>query len=204
MGSAVFASKGEGSCSCVNRGTGINFQARIVNRFPVFTDHQFRGVSHYELHGGGLSGRKRRVVARRCAGIDRAGHENQIAGSSGACDRLGRPKGQGDVSVPGQKRQGERAGYRRIETWRYIRLNLIKTTYVFVIRWVSIALLARWASFWRFVNILAHFYSKQIWNWRFRATIFKSSFSGQVPHDWKMNYRYHHLVIVKIQNLKIW
>lgn len=125
-GWTVVASKGDDRCSCVNRCTGINFRARIVNRFPVFTDHQFRGVGHYELHGGGLSGRERRVVARRCAGIDRAGHENQIAGSSGARDRLGRPKGQGDVSVPGQKRQGERTSYSRTEAWRYIRMNLFK------------------------------------------------------------------------------
>lgn len=108
----------KGGWSLGLRGTGINFRARIVNRFPVFTDHQFRRVGHYELHGRGLSGRERRVVARRCARIDRAGHENQIAGSSGARDRLGRPKGQGDVSVSGQERQGERTGHRGIETWR--------------------------------------------------------------------------------------
>ena len=70
------------------------------------------------MHGRGLSGRERRVVARRCARIDRAGHEDQIAGSSGARDRLGRPKGQGDVSVSGEERQGERTGHRGIETWR--------------------------------------------------------------------------------------
>lgn len=97
----------------------LTFEHESLTVSRLFTDHQFRRVRHYELHSGGLSGRERRVVARWCAGIDHAGHEDQIAGSSGARDRLGRPKGQGDVSVPRQKRQGERTGHCGIETWRY-------------------------------------------------------------------------------------